>query len=149
MPHDGTLILTLEVEKHLMKRILMDPSSVADLLYLPVLLSLSYEPDNLCNPGRVLVGFNGSQTNSLGEIVLPVSTRLVTVLILLIVINELSSFNAILGHTWIHAMKALSSSYHQMLSFRTPLGQVDIRGEQNAARIYYEVKLHKDDASTK
>ena len=47
-----------------MKRILVDLGSVVDLLYL---LCLGYKPDNLRNPGRVLVDFNGSQTNSLGE----------------------------------------------------------------------------------
>ena len=32
--------------------------------------------------------------------------------------DKSSSFNAILGRTWIHAMKALPSSNHQMLSFK-------------------------------
>ena len=116
MPHDDTLVLTLEVGKHWMKRILVNPSNAIYLLYLPALLRLGYKLDNLWNPGRVLVGFNRSQTNSLGEIVLPISIGPVTSLVPLIVIDEMSSFNAILGRTWIHAMKALPSSYHQMLS---------------------------------
>ena len=103
-----------------MKQILVYPSNVVDMLYLPALLCLCYKPDNLHDPGRVLVSFNGSRTNSLGEIVLPVSARRVTVLVPITVIDELSSFIAILGSTWIHAMKALSSSYHQMLSLLTP-----------------------------
>ena len=101
------LVLTLEVEQHLVKRISVDPDSVADLLYLPFLLRLGYKLDNLRNPGRVLVSFNGSQTNSLGEIVLLVLVGPVTALVPLTVINEPSFFNAILGRTWIHAMKAL------------------------------------------
>ena len=149
MPHDDALVLTLEVEKHLMKRILVNPSNAVYLLYLPALLRLGYKLDDLCNPGRVLVGFNGLQTNSLGEIVLPISVGPVTSLVPLIVIDETSSFNAILGRTWIHAMKALPSSYHQMLSFQTPLGQIDIRGDQKAAKTCYEVKQQKDDTSTK
>ena len=109
--HDA-LVLTLEIGKHLMKRILVDPSSAGDLLYLPALLRLGYKPDYLCNPRRVLVSFNRSQTKSLGEIGLPISTRPIIALVLLIVIDDTSSFNAILGRTWIHAMKALLSSYH-------------------------------------
>ena len=139
-PHDYALVLTLEVGKHLMKRILVDPGSVADLLYLPTLLRLGYKIDNLHNPRRVLVSFNGSQTSSLGEIVLPVTAGLVTALVPLTVIDESSSFNAILGRTWIHAMKVLSSSYHQMSSFQTSLGQIDIRGDQKRAKTCYEVK---------
>ena len=91
---------------------MVNPDSAADLVYLPTLLGLGYKPDNLCNPRRVLVYFNGSQTNSLGEIVLPVSIGPVITLVSLTVIDKLSSFNSILGHTWIHVMKALPSSYH-------------------------------------
>ena len=61
-PHDDAHVLTLEVERHLMKRMLVDPGSAADLLYLPALVQLGYKPDNLHNPGRILVGFNGTQT---------------------------------------------------------------------------------------
>ena len=102
-----------------MKRILVNPNSVANLLYLPALLCLGSKPDNLRNLRRVLVGFNRSQTNSTGEIVLSVSVKPITALVSLTVIDELSSFNAILGCTWIHAMKALMSSYHKMLIFLT------------------------------
>ena len=99
MPHYDVLVLTLEVGQHLMKRILVDPGNATNLLCMSALLCLGYKPDNLRNPGRLLVGFNGSQTNSLGEIVLPVSDGLVTALVPLKVIDEPSSFNAILGHT--------------------------------------------------
>ena len=99
MPYYESLVLTLEVRKHLMKRILVDPSSDTDLLYLLALLRLGYKPDNLHNLGKVLVCFNGSHTNSLGEIVLSVSVGLVTALVPLTMIDEPSSFNAILGRT--------------------------------------------------
>ena len=77
-----------------MKLISIDPGSAAHLLYVPALVRLGYKLDNLHNPRRVLVGFNGSQTNSLGEIVLLVSAIPVTTLVPLTVIDESSSFNA-------------------------------------------------------
>ena len=80
-----------------MKQIFLDPDSVANLFYLPALLRLGYKPDNLCNLGRVLVGFNGLQTNSLGKIVFPVSVGPAIALIPLTVIGEPLCFNAILG----------------------------------------------------
>ena len=116
-----------------MKHILVDPGSATDLFYLPTLLRLSYKTDNLRNIVRVLVSFNGSHTNSLGGIVLPVSTGPFTTLVLLTVIDDPSLFNAILGGTGIHAMKALASSYHQVLSFQTLLGQIDIKRDQKTA----------------
>ena len=111
-----------------MKRILVNSGSMADLLYLLALIWLDYKADNLRNPSNFLVGFNETETLSFGEIVLLISTGPVTTPIPLTVIDEPSSFNSILGCTWIHAMKALSSSYHQRLSFLTPLRQIDIAG---------------------
>ena len=140
-PHDDALVLTLKVGCHLMRRILIDHGSSANLLYLPALLRLVYKPNNLQNLRRILVGFNGMQTTSLNKIVFPVAASLVTALFPFTLIDEHSSFNAILGRTWIHAMKALPSSYHQMLSFLTQLGQIDIREDQKAARAYYVVEL--------
>ena len=72
--HDDALVLTLEVERHLIKPILVDPGYATDLLYLPALFRLGYKLDNLPNSGRALVGFNSMLTHSLGEIVLPIST---------------------------------------------------------------------------
>ena len=128
-PHDDALVLTLEVGRHLMERILVDLSNAMDLLCPLTLIRLGYKSDNLHNSGRVLVWFNGMQIHSLGEIMLPLSTGPITTLVPLMVIDESLSFNAILGLTWIHAMKALLSSYHQRLSFLTLQGQVDINGD--------------------
>ena len=119
-PHDDALVVTLEVGRHLMKCMLIGLGSVVDLLYLLALVWLGYRLDNLCNLGRILVGFNGTQTQSLGEIVLPILEGPVTALVPLTVIDKPSYFNPILGRTWIHVMKALPSSYHQKLSFLTP-----------------------------
>ena len=84
-----------------MKNILLDPGSAADRLYFPALIQRSYKLDNLCNPRRVLVGFNDMQTHSLREIVivLLISTSPIIALVPLSMIDESSSFNAILGCT--------------------------------------------------
>ena len=99
MPHYDALVLTLEVRKHLMKRILVYLGSATDLLYFPPVLRLGYNLDNLYNLGRVLVDCNGSQTNLLGEILLPISIGPFTALVPLKVIDEPSPLNAILGCT--------------------------------------------------
>ena len=50
MPHCDVLVLTLEVKKHLMKGILVNPGSASNLLYLPALLRLGYKLDSLHSP---------------------------------------------------------------------------------------------------
>ena len=49
-------------------------------------------------------------------------------------VEDLSPFNAILGHTSLHYMKVIPSTYHQMVSFLTEDGQIDLYGSQLAAR---------------
>ncbi|RVW17408.1 hypothetical protein CK203_094157 [Vitis vinifera] len=85
------------------------------------------------NPGRILSGFNGSSTTSLGDIILPVQLASHSQRAILVV-QELSPFNVILGRTWLHYMKAIPSTYHQMVSFLTNEGQTDLYGSQLAAR---------------
>ncbi|RVW17481.1 hypothetical protein CK203_085510 [Vitis vinifera] len=77
-------------------------------------------------PGRILSGFNGSSTTSLGDIILPVRAGPVTLNVQFSVVQELSPFNIILGRTWLHYMKAIPSTYHQMVSFLTNEGQTDL-----------------------
>nr|CAN69696.1 hypothetical protein VITISV_012964 [Vitis vinifera] len=91
------------------------------------------------NPGRILSGFNGSSTTSLGDIVLPVQAGPITLNVQFSVVQDLSPFNVILGRTWLHYMKTISSTYHQMVSFLTKDGQVNLYGSQLAARQCYQI----------
>ncbi|RVW91907.1 hypothetical protein CK203_030152 [Vitis vinifera] len=52
--------------------------------------------------------------------------------------TRLSPFNVILGRTWLHYMKVIPSTYHQMVSFLTNEGQTDLYGSQLAARQCYQ-----------
>ncbi|RVW75680.1 hypothetical protein CK203_055234 [Vitis vinifera] len=55
------------------------------------------------------------------------------------VVEDLSPFNAILRRTWLHYMKVIPSTYHQMVSFLTKDEQIDLYGSQLAARQCYQV----------
>ena len=81
------------------RRILIDPGSSADLLQASVIIQMGRDLSGLENPGRILSGFNGATTTSLGDIVLPVQAGLVTLNVQFSVIQDLSPFNVILGHT--------------------------------------------------
>ena len=71
-PHCDALILSLEIGDFDVRRILVDPSSSADLVQASVVGHMGHSLTDLENPGRILSGFNGSSTTSLGDIVLPV-----------------------------------------------------------------------------
>ena len=116
-----------------MRRILVDLGSSADLLQASIIGHMGRDLSGLENPGRILSGFNGATTTSLGDIVLPVQAGPVTLNVQFLVVQDLSPFNAILGRTWLHYMKAIPSTYHQMVSFLTNEGQIDLYGSQLAA----------------
>ena len=54
-------------------------------------------------------------------------------------VEDLSPFNAILGCTWLHNMKVIHSTYHQMVSYLTKDRHIDHYGSQLAARQCYEI----------
>ena len=70
---------------------------------------------------------------------LPVQAGLVILNVQFSVVEDLSPFNAILGRTWLHYMKVITSTYHQMVSFLTEDGQIDLYDSQLAARQYYQI----------
>ena len=47
-----------------------------------------------------------------------------------LVVDSKSAYNAIMGSTWLHEMKAVLSNYHQVLRFPADTKIVDIRGDQ-------------------
>ena len=117
--HRDVLILSLEIGDFDVRRILVDPGSSADLVQASVVSHMGHSLTGLENLGRILSGFNRSSTTSLGDIVLPVQADPITLNVQFSVVQDLSPFNVILGRTWLHYMKVIPSTYHQMVSFLT------------------------------
>ena len=84
----------------------------------------------LNSTGQILSGFNGVTTITLGDIELPVTIGPVTQQILFSVVEDLRPYNAIVGQTWLYSMKVIPSTYHQMVSYLTNAGQVDLLSSQ-------------------
>ena len=107
-------------------KVLVDLSSAADLLHISAFQQMKVPLDCLSSAGRVLFGFNRATTLAVGDIVLSVKAGLVTQQVLFSVVEDLGPYNAIVGRVWLHAMKAIPSTYHQTISYLTPSGQVDL-----------------------
>ncbi|KAL6325980.1 hypothetical protein AAG906_038472 [Vitis piasezkii] len=137
-PHRDALILTLGVGDFDVKRILVDPGSSADRCGGDHQIN-GFQPSKPRESRRTLSGFNGSSTTSLRDVILPIQAGLVILNVLFSVVEDLSSFNAILGRTWLHGMKVIPSTYHQRVSFITQDGQIDLYGSQLAARQCYQI----------
>ena len=117
-PHYDALILTLCINNFDVHRILIDPGSAAELLHLPTFMHMKVPPRHLNSAGRILPRFNGSTTLTVGDIAISVKAGPVTQHVLFSVVED-GPYNAIVGRTWLHAMKAIPSTYHQTISYLT------------------------------
>ncbi|RVW82859.1 hypothetical protein CK203_051159 [Vitis vinifera] len=88
-PHRDALILSLEIGDFDVRRILVNPGSSADLVQASVVSHMRHSLIGLENPRRILSGFNGSSTTSLGDIVLLVQAGPVTLNVQFSVIQDL------------------------------------------------------------
>ena len=133
-PHYDALLLTLCINNFDVHRVLVDSGSAADLLKLPALRQIKVPLDKLSSAGRILSGFNGATTLTIGDIALPVKVRLVTQQVLFSIVEDLGPYNAIVGYVWLHAMKEVPSTYHQTISYLTSARQIDLLSSQLATR---------------
>ena len=126
-----------------MHRVLVDPGSAAELLHLLAIMQMKVPLSHLSSVGKVLFGFNGSTSLTMGDIPLSVKAGPVTQQVLFSVVEDLGPYNAIVGRTWLHAMKAIPSTYHQTIIYLTASGHVDLHGSQLATRQCYQLSIHE------
>ena len=99
---------------------------------------------NMLNSARrILSGFNGATTTTLGDFVLSVKAKLVTRWGLFSIVEDLGPYNAIMGRTWMHSMKVVPSTYHQMTSYLTSVREVDLLSSQLVAQQCYQLSMHE------
>ena len=111
-PHKDALVLTLGISGFDVRRVLVDLGSSVDLLQMSAYKQMGRSPSILENLRRLLSRFNGATTTSQGDVVLPVQVGLVTLNVQFSMVEDLSHFNAIMGHTLLHKMKIIPFTYH-------------------------------------
>uniref|UniRef100_A0A803P9J5 Uncharacterized protein n=1 Tax=Cannabis sativa TaxID=3483 RepID=A0A803P9J5_CANSA len=115
--------------------------------FLNALRDMKVDESIITRKSTVLIGFSGEQNHSIGEVNLHVWAEGVNLQTKFIVVEFPSSYNAILGRPWIHEMKVVPSTYHQVIKFPTPWGIKQILGAQREARECYQSTL-KEKQST-
>ncbi|XP_074351792.1 uncharacterized protein LOC141690937 [Apium graveolens] len=136
-PQQDGLVISLPVGNCLIKRILVDNGSAANIMMLSTLTQMGLVESDMIKKSTTLVGFSGETKRTLGEITLPTYAQGVNLLEKFYIINVDSSYNIIMGRPWIHNLKVVPSTYHQVLKFPTPWGAQEIRGDQSMARDCY------------
>ncbi|GMN25884.1 hypothetical protein TIFTF001_040784 [Ficus carica] len=135
--HDVALVITLLIANCQVGRILVDNGSSADILFLTALKEMDISKSQIEKAAMTLVGFNGKSTQVVGKIQLHVFVGGENKLTTFFVMDSASIYIIILSHQWIHSLKAVPSTYHQVISFSTKRGIREINGNQVAARGCY------------
>ncbi|XP_070002829.1 uncharacterized protein [Nicotiana sylvestris] len=118
-PHYDALVITLRIADTDVKRIMVDDGSGACIVHPRVLMQMRLE-DKIIPRCITLTGFNNAVERTFGEIVLPFLAGGVTLETTFHVMNQETTYNAIIRRPWIHVMRAVPSSFYQVIKFPTP-----------------------------
>ncbi|XP_060190752.1 uncharacterized protein LOC132620043 [Lycium barbarum] len=118
---NDALVISILVFKSQVKRILIEPGSSANIIRWRVVEQLKLL-DQIVPVARVLSGFNMASETTKGEISLPVNIDGTIQQTVFYVIEGDMKYNALLSRPWIHSMRAVPSTLHQLLKFPTPKG---------------------------
>jgi hypothetical protein len=147
-PHDDPLVISPTIGNSSIKRVLVDNGASVDILFHDAFIKMGYNDSQLTPSNMPIYGFNGVESNVEGTIMLPMTMgtepREATQMLNFLVIKAVSSYNAILGRTGLHAFKAVASTYHLKLKFPTRNGVGEERGDQRMARSCYIAALRSD-----
>ncbi|XP_050281209.1 uncharacterized protein LOC126722103 [Quercus robur] len=133
-PHDDALVVTARISGFLVKRVMIDQGSGADIMYPDLFVGLGLKSQDLAKYDTPLVSFDGRVVIPEGQISLSVDMEGKEVIMTFIVVRSFSPYTAILGKPWIHAMKAVPSTLHVKVKFPTEYGVAVVRGNQRVAR---------------
>ncbi|XP_064955538.1 uncharacterized protein LOC135607527 [Musa acuminata AAA Group] len=126
--HDNTLVISIQIANARVKRLMVDTgSSVNVLLYFDAFEKLGLTKGDLTPiVGKSLGGFTWDSVSPLGTTVLPITigeeVRAKTIMITFMVVDLPSAYNVILGRPTLNKIKAVISTYHRTIKFRTFAG---------------------------
>ena len=122
-PHDDAIVITLLIANYTTRRVLVDNGSSADILYYPTFQQMRLGQDQLHPINLPLVGFGGTKVHPVGTVTLPIVVgaypQQVGRDVNFLVVDCLSSYNAIIGRPTLNSWKAVTSTYHLSVKFPT------------------------------
>ena len=133
-PHDGALVVTVRISGFLVKKVMIDQGSGANVMYLDLFKGFGLKKEDLSKYNTPLVEFDGRVVIPLGQISFPVNMEGKEVVVTFRVVASFSPYTVILGRLWIHAIGAVPSTLHMKVKFRTEQGVAVVKGSQQVAR---------------
>ncbi|XP_023912261.1 uncharacterized protein LOC112023871 [Quercus suber] len=133
-PHNDALVVTLRIEGYDVKRVLVDHGSDVEIMYLDLYEGLTLKPEDLVCYDSPLVGFDGKVVIPRGQIRLPVQAGSEVVEVDFIIVDAYSPYIIIVARSWLHALRAVSSTLHLKVKYPSGDGVEELVGSQSIAR---------------
>ena len=132
-PHNDPLIIMLTIEGFNTKRILVDNSNFAYIIYLLAFQQLKLDPKRLRLFDSPLISFNGDRVYPRGIVTLTVTVGTYPVQLTrqldFLVIDWPSSYNVIIRRPTLNKWKAATSTYCLKVKFPTDNGVGEVKGD--------------------
>ncbi|XP_059654974.1 uncharacterized protein LOC132301764 [Cornus florida] len=102
LPHEDPLVISLLVANCMIKRVLIDPGSSANIITKAVFAQLEIQSSSIRPTFSPLMGFDGTKVDPLGVIDLSMTTAKRTLKENFVLTEIHPSYNLIMGRGWIH-----------------------------------------------
>ncbi|XP_070028697.1 uncharacterized protein [Nicotiana sylvestris] len=133
------LVISILLNKIQIKRILVDLGSLANIIRSRFVEQLGLQ-DQIVHASQVLNGFNMASKLTKGEIILLVNVAGTIQDTKFHVIESDMRYNALLGRPWIHNMRVVPSTLHQMMKFTAEERVKIVYREQHAAKEMFAIE---------
>ena len=131
LPHADPLVIKLRIKDAIVSRVLVDGGSSSDVIFWSALQRMGVVEELIRPMSTHIYAFDGTKVNPIGTIDLPVyaADRILTVKFF--IVDTQSTVNAIMGREWIHLIKGVMSTLHQVLRCQSPDKTyiIDIKGD--------------------
>ncbi|XP_038979867.1 uncharacterized protein LOC120109988 [Phoenix dactylifera] len=133
-PHDDVVVISLIMNKFVVKRVLVDNRSSANVLFYDTFQKIGMTEDQLRRMNVLVVGFTENLVPVKGVVSLPITVELApresTVKMDILVVRMASVYNVILSRPGFNAFWAIVSIYHLLMRFPTKRGVGEVQGDQ-------------------
>ncbi|XP_062103814.1 uncharacterized protein LOC133814927 [Humulus lupulus] len=136
LPHDDPLVISLQVDHYQLGRVLIDGGSGVDILFWEAFQKMGLEENQIRPSTLPILGFNSQRFYPKGVVRLTVVAAERALPIDFLIVDSTTSYNAIMGRSWIHRMQGVVSTLHQVMWCQSLNGRytIDIKGCQKQAK---------------
>ncbi|XP_025662045.1 uncharacterized protein [Arachis hypogaea] len=148
---DDPVVISIQIGELLVRKVLMDPGSSADVLFYSTFLKMKLSKKLMQPSSGELVGFSGERVPIKGYIwlktIMGEGSLLRTVDMQYLVVDCPSPYNIILGRPALNMFRAIVSTYHLCVKFQAQDGRIaTIHSDRQQARQCYNASLKRSAA---